>query len=64
MRKIDPKTIELLEKKIAAGRRELQEAYDARGCTDAVVLACSVKLDKLIVRHLKMKMISRVSKGR
>ena len=61
MRKTNPKTIELLEQKIAAGRQQLQEAYDARGCTDSVVLAYSMKLDKLIVKHLKMTMFSRIS---
>lgn len=64
MKKSKSKKIKSLEQKITAGRRKLQELYDASGCTDSVVLAYSMKLDKLIVRYVKMKMISGVSKGR
>jgi hypothetical protein len=42
-----------LEQKIADARRKLQEAYDARGYTDSVVLAASVKLDRLINLYQK-----------
>ncbi len=42
-----------LEQKIADARRKLQELYDARGYTDSVVLAASIKLDKLINLHQK-----------
>ncbi len=64
MKKSKSKKIKSLEQEIAAGRQQLQEAYDARGYTDSVVLAYSIKLDKLIVRYIKMKMVSEVSKGR
>jgi hypothetical protein len=42
-----------LEQKIANSRRKLQEAYDARVYTDPVILAASIKLDKLINRYQK-----------
>ena len=47
-------TIASLEDKIAAGRKKLQEAYDVCGCTDSIVLARSIKLDKLIVRYQRL----------
>ena len=59
MTKLYTKTIESLEREIAAGRKKLQEAYDARGCTDSVVLAYSIELDKLIVRYHKLTTIHR-----
>lgn len=42
------KTIHTLEQQIAAARQRLQELYDARGCTDAVVLAASIEVDELL----------------
>lgn len=54
MPKTNPKTIELLKQKIAISRRELQEAYNARGYTDSVVLSANVKLDKLINQYQKL----------
>ena len=49
MSKRPPETIESLQRKIAAGRKKLYEVYTAHGCrTDSVVLAYSIKLDKLI----------------
>lgn len=54
MRKINPKTIAALERKIAEGRKQLQEAYDVWGCTNSIVLARSIKLDKLIVRYQRL----------
>ena len=49
MPKRPPETIESLERKIAVGRQKLYEVYTAHGCrTDSTVLACSVRLDKLI----------------
>ncbi|HBF39923.1 MAG TPA: hypothetical protein DDW50_21790 [Firmicutes bacterium] len=53
MGKTSPKTIESLEQQIAAGKQKLQEAFDAVGCTDSIVLAYSIKLDKLINRYQK-----------
>ena len=40
-----------LEQKIAAGRRKLQEAYNARGCADGKVLAASIQLDIRLVNR-------------
>ena len=57
MPKIHSNTIETLEQKITAGRKQLQEAYDARGFTDSVVLAYSIKLDKLINRYHRLTRI-------
>lgn len=54
MPKTNPKTIELLKQKIAISRRELQEAYNARGYTDSVVLSANLKLDKLINQYQKL----------
>jgi hypothetical protein len=48
------KTIECLEQQIAVGRRNLQTLWDAHGCTDDVVLAASIELDKLINQYHKM----------
>jgi hypothetical protein len=48
------KTIEALERKIAAGRKRLYEIYAARGYTDLVVLAYSIKLDRLLNRYQKI----------
>jgi hypothetical protein len=62
MRKSNPKTIETLEQKIRAGRKKLQELYNASGYNDYAVLAYSIKLDKLIVRYQKMTMVSEISK--
>jgi hypothetical protein len=53
MGKTSPKTIESLEQQIAAGKQKLQAAFDACGCTDSIVLAYSIKLDKLINRYQK-----------
>jgi Spo0E like sporulation regulatory protein. len=47
-------TIQILEQKIAAGRQKLQALYDARGCTDPVVLAYSIKLDKLLNEYQRL----------
>ena len=49
-----------LEQKIAEGRRKLQEAYSACGCTDGKVLAASIKLDRLINRYQKRWLRERV----
>jgi outer membrane protein assembly factor BamA len=54
------KKIKSLEQKIAAGRQQLQEAYDARGYTDSTVLSYSIKLDKLINRYQKMTMMKKM----
>ena len=55
MPKRPPETIESLEQKIAAGRKKLYELYTAHGCrTDDAVLACSVRLDKLINQRQAM----------
>jgi hypothetical protein len=51
MSKRAPETIESLERKISAGRKQLYAIYTARGCTDPAVLAYSIKLDKLINRY-------------
>jgi hypothetical protein len=53
MGKTNLKTIESLEQQIAAGKQKLQEAFDACGCTDSIVLTYSIKLDKLINRYQK-----------
>jgi hypothetical protein len=53
MPKTNSKTAHTLEKRITAGRRKLQKLYDARGCTDSVVLAASIRLDKLINQYQK-----------
>jgi hypothetical protein len=42
-----------LEQKIVNSRRELQKAYDDRGYTDSVILAASIRLDKLLNRYQK-----------
>jgi hypothetical protein len=60
MSKTNFKTIESLEQKIAIGRKQLQTAYDAAGCTDSIVLAYSIKLDKLINRYQKMTKSTRI----
>jgi hypothetical protein len=57
MRKTNPKTIETLEQKIVAWRQKMHEAYNICGCTDSVVLAYSIKLDKLIFRYQKLTRI-------
>jgi hypothetical protein len=57
MSKSHADTIESLEQKITAGRKQLQEAYDARGCTDSVVLSASIKLDKLINKYHRLNRI-------
>jgi hypothetical protein len=51
-----------LEQKIAVGRRKLQEAYDDRGCIDSVVLAASIKLDRLVTR-CQQKMVKNTVPG-
>lgn len=43
-----PKTVLAPEQRIAAARQRLQELYDARGGTDAAVLAASIDLDRLL----------------
>ena len=53
MGKTSLQTIESLEQQIAAGKQKLQEAFDACGCTDSIVLAYSIKLDKLINKYQK-----------
>jgi hypothetical protein len=53
MGKTNLQTIASLEQQIAAKKQKLQEAFDAVGCTDSIVLACSIKLDKLINRYQK-----------
>jgi hypothetical protein len=53
MGKTSLQTIASLEQQIAAGKQKLQAAYDAVGCTDSIVLAYSIKLDKLINRYQK-----------
>jgi hypothetical protein len=50
----NPKAIDTLEQKIAAGRQRLYEIYAARGYTDSTVLAYSIKLDRLLNRYQKM----------
>ncbi len=60
MKKSKSKKIKSLEQKIASRRQQLQEAYDARGYTDSTVLSCSIKLDKLINRYLKMTMMKKM----
>jgi hypothetical protein len=60
MGKTSPKTIESLEQQIAAGKKKLQEAYDTCGCTGSVVLASSIKLDKLINRYHKLTQIGKI----
>jgi hypothetical protein len=42
-----------LEKQIAAGRRKLQELYDACGGTTPEVLALSIELDELMNEYEK-----------
>jgi hypothetical protein len=54
MPQINRKTIQTLEQKIAAGKLKLQELYDTHGCTDPVVLAYSIKLDKLLNEYQKI----------
>jgi hypothetical protein len=54
MPKTNPKTIDSLEQKIAVERKQLQAAYDVSGCTNSIVLAYSIKLDKLINRYHKL----------
>jgi hypothetical protein len=49
----NPKRLHTLEQKIAASRRKLEKLYDTRGCTDSVVLAASIRLDKLINQSQK-----------
>ncbi len=49
-----------LERKIAEGRRKLQEAYNICGCTDAKVLAASIRLDRLINRYQRIWLKERV----
>jgi multidrug resistance efflux pump len=44
-----------LERQIAASRRKLQKLYDARGCTDAEVLAASIELDKLLNEYERIR---------
>ena len=53
MGKTSLQTIASLEQQIAAGKQKLQEAFDACCCTDSIVLAYSIKLDKLINRYQK-----------
>jgi hypothetical protein len=50
----NPKTIDTLEQKIAAGRQRLYEIYAARGYTDSAVLAYSIKLDRLLNRYQRL----------
>ena len=54
----NPKTIRILEQKIAAYRRRLQNLYNATGHTDAEVLAVSIELDDLLNEYQKLTMIS------
>ncbi|HBF36726.1 MAG TPA: hypothetical protein DDW50_05340 [Firmicutes bacterium] len=42
--------------------KKLQEAYDTCGCTDSVVLANSIKLDKLINRYHKLTQIGQIKR--
>ncbi len=51
MSKTHSNNLKVLEQKITSGRKKMQEAYTARDCTDSVVLAYSIKLDKLIVQY-------------
>jgi hypothetical protein len=50
----NPKAIDTLEQKIAAGRQRLYEIYAARGYTDPAVLAYSIKLDRLLNRYQRL----------
>jgi hypothetical protein len=58
MPQTDLKSLLTLEKQIAAGRRKLQELYDARGCTDSEVLAVSIELDELMNEYQKRTVTS------
>ncbi len=49
-----------MKQKIAEGRRKLQEAYNACGCTDGKVLAASIQLDRLINRYQKRWLEERI----
>ena len=55
MGKTNLQTIASLEQQIAAGKQKLQEAFNPVGFTDSIVLAYSIKLDKLINRYQRMK---------
>jgi predicted aminopeptidase len=47
--------IQTLEQKIAASRERLQALYDAKGYTDAEVLAAGIELDELLNQYQKLK---------
>jgi hypothetical protein len=57
MPKTNSKTIQTLEQKIAAGRRNLQTLWDTYGCSNDVVLAASIELDELINQYQKITRI-------
>lgn len=51
----DTKTLRILEQQIAVSRKKLQTLWDARGFTDADVLAASMELDQLINRLQRLE---------
>lgn len=55
MLQTNPKTIHTLEQKIAASRRRLQNLYNAKGYTDAEVLAAGIELDDLLNQYHRLK---------
>jgi hypothetical protein len=48
MLQTDSKTLLALQKQIAAGRKKLQDLYNAHGATTPEVLAAGIELDKLL----------------
>lgn len=52
------KTLQTLERQIAASRKKLQTLWDTRGFTDADVLAASMELDQLINRLQRLELES------
>ena len=55
MPKTNLETIHMLEQRITAGRKKLQDLYDAHGATTPEVLAFSIKLDKLMNEYERRK---------
>jgi Spo0E like sporulation regulatory protein. len=55
MPQTDVSALSALKKQIAAGRRKLQELYDAHGTTTPEVLAVSIELDELINEYDKKR---------
>ncbi len=55
MQPTNPTPIHALKQQITASRCKLQDLWNARGVSDATVLAASIELDHLINQYQRLK---------